>query len=128
VADNRLNRDISFRQLPNIQYLDVSGNKIESFSSFGELVHLRELTANHCGLFSLEGLQGLPILRLSLDHNELESLVTGEGDVIAMERLEWMSLSHNCVKQITRLDGFPALKALNLGASQILQCYLTRFL
>lgn len=72
LARNCLSDLTAWSHMFNLQYVDVSGNELESLDAFAELVHLRGLKANNNkirnanGVFSLDGL-----LALNLAGNEL---------------------------------------------------------
>ena len=77
---NRFSSITAWGHLQNLQYLDVSGNQLETLKGIGCLLHLRELKADDnqiCNLDGIEGLTGLIKLRLrgnSLTKVDLEAL------------------------------------------------------
>lgn len=59
----------------NLQYLDVSGNEIDSLKSFSRLLHLRTLKADHNKIRSLEGILELDgLIHLSAQGNRIEQV------------------------------------------------------
>lgn len=60
VVGNCLSDDTFFAHLQNLQFLDLSGNPdLENLDALKGLRHLRELTADDCGIVSIDGLFGI---------------------------------------------------------------------
>jgi len=66
----------------NLQYLDVSGNDIDSLEGFCDLMHLRELKADDNAIWRLDDIFGLDgLLKLSLKANKLREVDFGRSDL-----------------------------------------------
>ena len=75
IQRNCLSDMTAWAHLANLQYLDISGNEVESLEGFGSLVHLRELRADNNYISSVMGILGLDgLLKLSLRGNGLEAV------------------------------------------------------
>lgn len=72
VRQNRLTELTTWRELHNLQYVDVSGNMLRSLAGFESLVHLRVLVAENNCVESLQGVLGMEaLIRLRLGGNRL---------------------------------------------------------
>ena len=72
VRQNRLTELTTWRELYNLQYVDVSGNMLRSLAGFESLVHLRVLVAENNCVESLQGVLGMEaLIRLRLGGNRL---------------------------------------------------------
>ncbi|KAK5158175.1 hypothetical protein LTR04_005238 [Oleoguttula sp. CCFEE 6159] len=114
---NLLSGLTSWGHLMNLQYLDVSGNDIDSLWGFSSLVHLRELRADDNKVSSLEGVLELDgLLKLRLRRNKLES-INFEGT--ELKRLTDLDLAGNALTAVDSLECLPELTYLNLDHNQL---------
>ena len=75
IRENCLSDLAAWSSLYNLQYMDVSGNNIQSVKGFRSLVHLRALKADHNEIRSLSGLEDLDgLISLSLRGNKLRAV------------------------------------------------------
>ena len=109
---NLLSNMTSWGHLQNLQYLDVSGNELESLEGLSCLYHLRELNANDNKITDIDGILDLNGLQsLGLRGNELESLDFEGGELTRLTRLD---ASRNQLAHVRSLSWLPALEDLNL--------------
>jgi protein NUD1 len=115
--NNRLSSLTSWGHLQNLQYLDISGNVLESLDGLSCLVHLRELKANDNRIRNLEGILDLNgLLHLELQANELASVDFEGGE---LTRLHHLDLSNNQLTGVRHVDALPALRTLYLERNQL---------
>lgn len=99
----------------NLQYLDVSGNEIESLKGFSRLLHLRTLKANHNKIRSLEGILELDgLIHLSAQGNKIEQV---DFDFANLKSLVDLNLRGNGLIEVRNVQCLPELEHLNLGMS-----------
>jgi len=112
VRANRLTSLTSFAHLPNLEYLDISQNRIETLTDLHRLEHLREVFADDNLIACCNGLLHIPgLVKLSLSRNKLKSV---NFELCDMRRLELLNLSENKIELIENVEMLTALKALNL--------------
>ena len=75
MRQNCLSNLTAWNHLPNLQYVDISGNQLQDLHGFRNLVHLRELRADENQIQNIDGILGLDgLIRLSLRGNQLETV------------------------------------------------------
>ncbi|OKL57663.1 hypothetical protein UA08_07211 [Talaromyces atroroseus] len=104
VQHNCLTNMTAWGHLINLQYLDVSGNQLESLDGFSGIRNIK-------GIFGLNGL-----LRLELKHNNLTT-VDFEGSELT--RLGEIDFSSNQINAIQHLEYLPAMETLDVSANQL---------
>ncbi|KAJ3568742.1 hypothetical protein NPX13_g6311 [Xylaria arbuscula] len=129
MTHNVLSELTAWRQLLNLQYVDVSNNQIKSLSAFKDLVHLRTLRADNNQITSLDSIKfhdSLQVLRargnlithVDLDGtkmNRLTELDLENNQIIAFENseqltcLSTLNLQHNCLTSFTVTGRQPSL-------------------
>ncbi|KAF8305207.1 L domain-like protein [Clavulina sp. PMI_390] len=121
VSHNQLTDLASYAHLRDLEYLDISYNRVESLTQLSCLPRLHELRAEGNSIRSLDGLQGMTYLtKLSLKKNRLPSVNLGDYDWrVLAPRLEILDLSSNSISGIKGLSGLKRLSMLNLGKSLI---------
>ena len=68
----------------NLQYLDISGNGLESLDALGTCIHLREIKADNNALTSISGVFQLAgLLSLRCRRNRLRSVDVSQTDLCA---------------------------------------------
>lgn len=101
--------------LPNLQYLNLSGNKITSLEHL-KLNRLRKLILNENEISSCENFEGHPTLQiLELKTNKLKE-VTG---IKNCPNLTELYLDENELRNFKQLVDLPKLKLLSLNKNQI---------
>ncbi len=114
---NCLSSLTSWGHLQNLQYLDISGNGLESLDGLSCLVHLRELKANRNRIRNLEGILDLDgLLHLELQGNELVTADFAGGE---LTRLHHLDLSNNQLKMVDNLNVLSALRTLHLEKNRL---------
>ncbi|KAJ9647933.1 Protein nud1 [Coniosporium tulheliwenetii] len=109
---NALTGLTSWGHLMHLQYLDVSGNDIDTLEGFGGLIHLRELKANDNRLTSLEGVLHLDgLMSLSVSRNKLQEVDFKETNFMSLIDL---NMSGNELSALRNLQCLPRLTSLNL--------------
>lgn len=112
MTNNLLSELTAWRQLTNLQYIDVSNNQIKSLSAFNELVHLRSIRADNNQITSLDGLKfhdGLQVLRVR--GNQITNV---DFDGTKMQRLTELDLENNEIVAFENSDQLTSLSTLNL--------------
>ncbi len=119
VQNNCLSSLTSWGHLQNLQYLDISGNGLESLDGLSCLAHLRELKANRNRICNLEGIFDLnALLYLELQDNEVESV---DFESAELTRLHHLDLSGNQLTTVRSASALPALQTLHLERNQLLE-------
>ena len=114
---NQLSNMTSWGHLQNLQYLDISGNQLESLEGLACLYHLRQLNANDNKISDIDGILDLNGLQsLLLEGNELESLDFEGGELTRLTRLD---ASRNRLAHVYNLSWLPALEELNLEQNDL---------
>jgi hypothetical protein len=114
---NLLSNMTSWGHLQNLQYLDISGNELESLDGLSCLYHLRELNANDNKITDIDGILDLNGLQsLALRGNALESLDFEGGELARLTRLD---ASRNRLAHVHGLSWLPALEDLNLEQNML---------
>ncbi|KAF2003219.1 hypothetical protein P154DRAFT_460943 [Amniculicola lignicola CBS 123094] len=102
----------TWANLINLQYLDISGNDIDSLDGLDQLIHLRTLKVDNNKIRSLDGVMNLDgLLELSVVGNQIES-VDFEG--AELKSLHELNLSGNRLLEVRNLHQLPQLQHLNL--------------
>jgi protein NUD1 len=115
--NNCLSGLTAWGHLQNLQYLDISGNKLESLDGLSCLPHLRELKANRNQIRNLEGILDLDgLLHLELRSNDL-SVVDFEG--AELTRLHHLDLSDNLLISVHGIHQLTALRTLHLEKNKL---------
>ncbi|XP_049865503.1 uncharacterized protein LOC126366438 [Pectinophora gossypiella] len=104
---------------PRIRSLTLDGSALSSLRDLGtELVHLKILSVNRCGLTSLDGIWGLSALReLHAAGNRLQDL----QPLAALQKLHTLNLADNPIADTSRLwmlGVCGALRRLTLKGTQ----------
>jgi protein NUD1 len=114
---NCLSSLTSWGHMQNLQYLDISGNGLESLDGLSCLAHLRELKANRNRIRNLEGVFDLnALLHLELQENEL---ATVDFESAELTRLRHLDLSGNQLTAVRSTSALPALQTLHLGRNKL---------
>jgi protein NUD1 len=117
--NNCLSSLTSWAHLQNLQYLDISGNELESLDGLSCLAHLRELKANNNRIHDMEGIFDLDaLLHLELQSNELSQVDFEGGELI---RLHHLDLSDNRLTTVRNISALPALQTLHLERNVLRQ-------
>ena len=115
--NNSLSDLTSFAFLMNLQYLDVSQNRIDSLEGLAPLVHLRELRANDNEVSDLHGLQHLDGLqKVCLRRNRVETL---DLRISHLDHLAELDLSGNQISRVYGLNQAPKLDTLVLDDNKL---------
>lgn len=113
LAKNKLTSLTSYRELHNLQTLNVSGNNITSLVGLEVLPHLRDVNADDNSLTTCEGVMSLTaLLRLSLKGNKITEL---KLSVWKAADLEVFNVSKNSIHTVTGVSALQQLMLLNLG-------------
>ena len=73
IRENHISDLAAWNSLYNVQYMDVSGNNLQSVKGFHSLVHLRALKADYNEIRDLNGLEDLDgLISLSVRGNKLQ--------------------------------------------------------
>ncbi|KAI0407095.1 hypothetical protein F4802DRAFT_555693 [Xylaria palmicola] len=112
MTHNLLSELTAWRQLRNLQYVDISSNQIKSLSAFKDLVHLRTLRADDNQITSLDGIKfhdGLQVLRAR------GNMITHvDFDGTKMQRLTELDLENNQIVAFENCEQLTRLSTLNL--------------
>ena len=115
--NNCLSSLTSWGHLQNLQYLDISGNSLESLDGLSCLIHLRELKANNNRIRNLEGILDLNgLLHLELRGNELATVNFEGGELI---RLHYLDLDNNQLAAVRSINALTALRTLSLEKNKL---------
>ena len=113
--------------LPDLEYLDLSWNKMEAFhkDSFKMLTELRTLDLSHNRITVLDEVPYLPEIRIwNLDNNQIKNVTIREGIWNLADSLEYIYIRNNDIMRFTP-DSFPwdleTLKGIYLDNNHI-QC------
>ncbi|TIA71027.1 hypothetical protein E3P91_02751 [Wallemia ichthyophaga] len=99
----------------NLQYLDLSKNKITCVKPLKSLLHLRHLNLDDNKLHSLEGLDGIKGLqKLSVSRNVLHAL---DFSNYQWQEIEYMDLSNNEIIGIRGIEELKNLSFLSLDSN-----------
>lgn len=112
MTHNALSELTAWRQLMNLQYIDISNNQIKSLSAFKDLVHLRTLRADNNQITSLDGIKfhdSLQVLRVR--GNLIEHV---DFDGTKMQRLTELDLENNQIATFENVEQLTCLSTLNL--------------
>ncbi|KAF3766054.1 hypothetical protein M406DRAFT_256989 [Cryphonectria parasitica EP155] len=119
VSHNMLSDLSAWDRLANLQYVDISGNKIRSLSSFRNLVHLRDLIADNTGLANLDGIKyHEALLTIRARGNDIEEV---DFDGTCLQRLASLDLEGNKIRQVENLHELSSLSYLNLRGNQMVE-------
>ncbi|KAI9836465.1 MAG: hypothetical protein M1819_001497 [Sarea resinae] len=119
---NCLSNLTAWSHLPNLQYLDVSDNSLDSLEGLQCLFHLRGLKADGNNITSLKGvLQFNGLISLSLTNNALGSVDFKGSD---LKRLTTVDLRGSGIREVKNLHCLPALERLDLGDNKIRQLHV----
>lgn len=119
ITHNLLSELTAWDRLANLQYINVSNNKIKSLSAFNGLVHLRGLVADNCGLANLDGVRFHDsLLTLRARGNSIEKL---NFDGTNLQRLTSLDLESNEIQEIESLHELSSLTYLNLKGNQLVK-------
>lgn len=117
LSNNKLTEFPAFK-MPKLEYLDVSGNKLEKVNE-GWAGHstLKVVKAVDCKLKTMQAFRGMPKLReLYLGNNSISSLTGYEG----LPELRKLHLRRNKIDKIDdELPELPALEYLNLRSNKV---------
>ncbi|KAK6515661.1 hypothetical protein TWF506_007979 [Arthrobotrys conoides] len=119
VAGNLLSSLTAWTHLTNIQFLDLSSNRLDNLSGLSGLIHLRDLKADNNQITSLDGishLDGLVKLRLRLNH--IRGVNFGTSN---LKHLKSLDLGSNKIQRVECLHRLPELSYLNLDSNDILE-------
>ncbi|KAK6356572.1 hypothetical protein TWF718_000923 [Orbilia javanica] len=123
VAGNLLSSLTAWTHLTNLQFLDLSSNRLDNLSGLSGLVHLRDLKADNNQITSLDGilhLDGLVKLRLRL--NNIRSINFGVSN---LKHLKTLDLGSNKIERVEYLHRLPELSYLNLDSNDLAEFAIT---
>ncbi|KAI1153252.1 hypothetical protein F4825DRAFT_415753 [Nemania diffusa] len=112
MTHNVLSELTAWRQLMNLQYVDISNNQIKSLSAFKDLVHLRSLRADNNQITSLDGIKFHDSLQVLRARGNLITHVDFDGT--KMQRLTELDLENNQILEFENVEQLPCLSVLNL--------------
>ena len=112
MTHNVLSELTAWRQLMNLQYVDVSNNQIKSLSAFKDLVHLRTLRADNNQIASLDGIKFHDSLQVLRARGNLITHVDFDGT--KMQRLTELDLENNQIVAFKNSEQLTCLSTLNL--------------
>lgn len=102
-----------WNHLINLQYVDISSNRLDSLKGLECLVHLRDLKADDNQITSLDGVLDLDgLLKLSLRRNRIRSVDFGGS---YLQRLEELDLCSNEIRSVDGLADLSSLTSLRLN-------------
>ncbi|RVD84455.1 uncharacterized protein DFL_006204 [Arthrobotrys flagrans] len=119
VAGNLLSSLTAWTHLTNMQFLDLSSNRIDNLSGLSGLIHLRDLKADNNQITSLDGilhLDGLVKLRLRMNH--IRGVNFGTSN---LKRLKILDLGSNKIESVEYLHRLPELSYLNLDSNDLVE-------
>lgn len=121
VAGNLLTSLTAVNHLRNLQYLDISRNKLDSVAQLGCLIHLRELKVDDNAICDLEGIMEMDcLIKLSCVNNKLDML---DLSAAKWSKLESLNLSNNNISIIKDLHRLSSVASINLEGNRL--CTLT---
>ncbi|KAI0422444.1 hypothetical protein F5X98DRAFT_326059 [Xylaria grammica] len=112
MTHNVLSELTAWRQLMNLQYVDVSNNQIKSLSAFKDLVHLRTLRVDNNQITSLDGIKFHDSLQVLRARGNLITHVDFDGT--KMQRLTELDLENNRIVAFENSEQLTCLTTLNL--------------
>ncbi|KAI1422793.1 hypothetical protein F5Y12DRAFT_761284 [Xylaria sp. FL1777] len=112
MTHNVLSELTAWRQLINLQYVDVSNNQIKSLSAFKDLVHLRTLRADNNQITSLDGIKFHDSLQVLRARGNLITHVDFDGT--KMQHLAELDLENNQIVTFENSEQLTCLSTLNL--------------
>ncbi|KAK3175385.1 hypothetical protein Dsin_033177 [Dipteronia sinensis] len=126
ISHNKVNDFTSWVHMQNLQYVDVSCNKLGSLDGFSSLVHLRQLRACDNNIRDIEGVMDLDgLISLDLQGNELEQI---DFEGVDMPLLEVLNLSSNKLTSVRNLHCLPKLRKLDLSGNCLRELYTANML
>ncbi|KAI0503160.1 hypothetical protein F5B22DRAFT_630383 [Xylaria bambusicola] len=117
ITHNALSELTAWRQLMNLQYVDVSNNQIKSLSAFKDLVHLRTLRADNNQITSLDGIKFHDSLQVLRARGNLITHVDFDGT--KMQRLTELDLENNQIVAFENGEQLASLNTLNLQHNRL---------
>ncbi|KAI2642029.1 hypothetical protein GGS21DRAFT_500871 [Xylaria nigripes] len=112
MTHNVLSEITAWRQLINLQYVNVSNNQIKSLSAFKDLVHLRSLHADNNQITSLDGIRFHDSLQVLRARGNQITYVDFDGT--KMQRLTELDLENNQIVVFKNCEQLTSLSILNL--------------
>ncbi|KAI1813501.1 hypothetical protein GGS20DRAFT_475892 [Poronia punctata] len=112
ITHNLLSELTAWRQLMNLQYVDVSNNQLTGLSAFKDLVHLRTLRADNNQITSLDGIKFHDTLQVLRVRGNLIKHVDLDGT--KMQRLTELDLENNHIVTFENSEQLTSLDTLNL--------------
>ncbi|KAI1323479.1 hypothetical protein F5Y16DRAFT_383667 [Xylariaceae sp. FL0255] len=117
MTENLLSELTAWRNLMNLQFVDISNNQITNLSAFKDLVHLRALRADNNQITSLNGVKfhdGLEVLRAR------GNLITHvDFDGAKMHQLTELDLEDNQIVSFENGNQLANLNTLNLRRNRL---------
>ncbi|KAI1128212.1 hypothetical protein F5Y10DRAFT_241109 [Nemania abortiva] len=117
MTHNALSELTAWRQLMNLQYVDISNNQIKSLSAFRDLVHLRTLRADNNQITSLDGIKFHDSLQVLRARGNLITHVDFDGT--KMQRLTELDLENNQIVAFENVEQLTCLSTLNLQHNRL---------
>jgi Leucine-rich repeat (LRR) protein len=117
MTHNLLSELTAWRQLTNLQYVDVSNNQIQSLSAFKDLVHLRTLRADNNQITNLDGIKFHDSLQVLRARGNFITHVDFDGT--KMQRLTELDLENNNIAAFENSDQLTCLSTLNLQHNRL---------
>jgi len=112
MTHNLLSELTAWRQLMNLQYVDVSNNQLTSLLAFKDLVHLRTLRVDNNQITSLDGIKFHDTLQVLRARGNLITYVDFEGT--KLQRLTELDLENNQIVAFENGEQLSSLHTLNL--------------
>ncbi|KAG0166282.1 hypothetical protein DFQ30_007361 [Apophysomyces sp. BC1015] len=115
---NKLTDIEAFKDLHNLQHLDVCNNAISTFEDIGALCHLRTLHAENNKITSCSPFQRMHgLIKLNLRDNMIRRL-RFDNDAI-LNQLESLDVSYNRIQHVDSIKMLTGLKTLNLDHNEL---------
>ncbi|KAF2461041.1 hypothetical protein BDY21DRAFT_334134 [Lineolata rhizophorae] len=120
-SQNSLTSLTAWGHLRNLQYVDVSCNRISSLEGFAALIHLRELRIDDNELEVLDGIEHMDgLLHFSARRNRIQKVDLQGAE---LHRLVHLDVGENLITEVSHLEHLQDLQTLNLDNN-----YLSEFL
>ncbi len=118
LSGNKIEQVEELGSLTNLQWLDISGNEIEEVEGLGSLTNLLYLGLSGNKIEQVEGLGSLTNLQdLDISENKIEQ-VEGLGSLTNLQNLD---ISENKIEQVEGLQSLVNLQKLDISGNKIEQ-------
>jgi Leucine-rich repeat (LRR) protein len=124
ISDNKLEKHENFAGHPTLKVLKSNDNKFKNLNPFKEMPNLTELYLEWNPVANFTGYENIPNLkRLYLKKAKLEKFPDEEG-LQVLENLEYLDLEGNKIStyaELFKLFAFPALLDINLASNPLVK-------